>query len=64
MAQAVRLDPASSARWFDGWRRKSSQIDDAVDDEPRKRSVARPRTWLLTVGWRRHGLLDPSDVPG
>ena len=26
--------------------------------------VARARTWLLSVGWRRHGLLDPADVPG
>jgi hypothetical protein len=26
--------------------------------------VARPRTWLLRVGWRRHGLVDPSEVPG
>jgi REP element-mobilizing transposase RayT len=23
-----------------------------------------PRTWLLAVGWRRHGLIDPSEVPG
>jgi len=27
-------------------------------------AVARARTWLLRVGWRRHGLLDPTDVPG
>jgi hypothetical protein len=25
--------------------------------------VARPREWLLAVGWRRHGLIDPA-VPG
>ena len=23
-----------------------------------------PRTWLLRVGWRRHGLVDPAEVPG
>jgi hypothetical protein len=28
------------------------------------RPVARARTWLLMTGWRRHGLLDPADVPG
>jgi hypothetical protein len=22
------------------------------------------RTWLLAVGWRPHGLLDPADIPG
>jgi hypothetical protein len=27
-------------------------------------SVARARPRLLTVGWRRHGLLDPAEVPG
>jgi REP-associated tyrosine transposase len=60
LGKAVRLDPASSARWFEGWRRR-------LPDEPRPdrpRPVARARTWLLNVGWRRHGLLDPADVPG
>ncbi|MGH7607379.1 MAG: hypothetical protein ACREME_08570, partial [Gemmatimonadales bacterium] len=27
-------------------------------------AVRAPRTWLLGVGWRRLGLLDPADVPG
>ena len=26
--------------------------------------VAVGRTWLLTTGWRRHGLIDPCVVPG
>ena len=34
------------------------------DRVARARPVARARTWLLTAGWRRHGLLDPADVPG
>lgn len=60
------LDPASSARWFDGWRRGSIPSPSATEsatgrDQP---PVTRARTWLLTVGWRRHGLLDPADVPG
>jgi hypothetical protein len=25
--------------------------------------VALPRVWLLTTGWRRHGLIDPNEVP-
>ena len=28
------------------------------------RPTAAPRTWLLSIGWRRHGLLLPTDVPG
>ena len=61
----VRLDPASSARWFDGWRPDSLAAMDQGRDGPRGRPpVARARTWLLAVGWRRHGLLDPAEVPG
>jgi REP element-mobilizing transposase RayT len=51
------VDPASSARWFNGWRTAH-----AASSEPCP--VAPPHTWLLRVGWRRHGLLDPSEVPG
>jgi REP element-mobilizing transposase RayT len=65
-AMHVLLDPASSARWFDGWKRE--QLGTGSDRAPRPSAqpppVARARTWLLTVGWRRHGLLDPADVPG
>jgi REP-associated tyrosine transposase len=61
----VLLDPASSAAWFEGWKRR---VPDAQQQRPSAMSlrppVARARTWLLSVGWRRHGLLDPTDVPG
>ena len=61
----VKLDRASSARWFDGWKRRLPAPDErdraTVEQRP---PVARARTWLLTIGWRRHGLLDPADVPG
>ena len=65
MRAAARLDPASSARWFDGWRRERVGIMAAAPpSSPARPAVARARTWLLTVGWRRCGLLDPADVPG
>ncbi|MGH7288504.1 MAG: hypothetical protein ACREI8_10855, partial [Myxococcota bacterium] len=55
------LDGASSARWFDGWRpQAASRLPSASGTS----EVARPRTWLLRMGWRRHGLVDPSEVPG
>jgi hypothetical protein len=61
----VRLDPASSARWFDGWRIGARVESDEARDLPEGRPpVARARLWLLTVGWRRYGLIDPADVPG
>ena len=59
---AVRLDPASSARWFDGWRRERLRTEDAGALDPP--AVRPPHTWLLGVGWRRLGLLDPAEVPG
>jgi REP element-mobilizing transposase RayT len=58
-APPVRIDAASSGAWFDGWRREPPT---AWVGEPSP--VAAPRSWLLRVGWRRHGLLDPSEVPG
>ncbi len=65
LAGRVRLDPASSSRWFDGWNpqalKRATRDDEGSPSAP---SVARARTWLLKVGWRRHGLLDPADVPG
>ena len=27
------------------------------------RRVVAPTSWLLTTGWRRHGLLHPTEVP-
>jgi REP element-mobilizing transposase RayT len=53
----VRLDPASSARWFDGWRGGGA-------DGPTGRVVAHARSWLLRIGWKRYGLIDPAEVPG
>jgi putative transposase len=57
---SVPLDPASSARWFDGWRTK---VASRLPETAAVRDVARPRTWLLRVGWRRHGLVDPGELP-
>jgi REP element-mobilizing transposase RayT len=45
-------DPCSSGAWFDGWQRKAPESPFQASPLPRA------RTWLLTVGWRRHGLID------
>ena len=64
-AMGYVLDRASSARWFDGWKRTlSAEALKAPTTLMQRPAVARARTWLLRVGWRRHGLLDPADVPG
>jgi REP element-mobilizing transposase RayT len=59
VSTALRIDPASSGRWFDGWRVPPSTR--ARCDPP---AVATARTWLLAVGWRRRGVIDLSEVPG
>ena len=56
---AASVDPASSGRFFSGWNRRF-QPASSLDPPP----VAPPRTWLLAIGWRRHGLLDPCEIPG
>jgi putative transposase len=59
-AQAGRIlrprwvDPFSSARQLDGWN-QPVRLEPGV--------VAAPKTWLLRVAWRRHGLLDAHAIP-
>ena len=66
----ARPDPYSSAASFDGWR------GDRRDAERRERErrvaeseaelapwSARAWTWLLSFGWRRHGLIDFAEAP-
>ena len=58
-------DLASSGPVFDGWRgaspedRLSRALLDAIGA-----TRAPPELWLLRVGWRRRGLIDPREVPG
>jgi hypothetical protein len=56
LRDARGLDPQSSARWFDGWRGGVAQV---VESSP----VARARTWLVRIGWRRCGLIDVAEGP-
>jgi hypothetical protein len=51
-------DPFSSAGCFAGWSRKNGR-----KLEPVSRFLPLARTWLLALGWRRHGLLDPRELP-
>jgi hypothetical protein len=51
------LDPYSSAATFLGWKKGSVSFTPLPP-------LAVPRTWLLSEGWRTHGLLDPDAPPG
>ena len=55
---ARRPDTYSSAPSFDGWKEQAHNLA-----ESRSGWLERARTWLLSIGWRRHGLIDPHEVP-
>ena len=52
------IDPCTSGGCFDGW----------TFGEPRagpwQGTVVEARTWLLRAGWRKHGRINPAEVPG
>jgi putative transposase len=49
------IDPCSSGPWFEGWR-------EAIELRRGRAPVARPRSWLLRVGWRRGGLIGVEEA--
>ena len=51
------IDPYSSAPWFDGWK------EGVQERAGPARFVMVARTWLLSVGWRRHGLIGLAEAP-
>jgi REP element-mobilizing transposase RayT len=55
---AGELDPCSSACTIDTW---TVPVKIAQTRSP---PVVPPRTWILSIGWRRGGPLDPDHVPG
>ena len=59
------VDPWSSWVWFDGWGRgMSARQREARASPDKKRCAAKPKTWLLRVGWRLHGLVAINEIPG
>jgi putative transposase len=61
------IDRFSSAPLFDGWLltlRQRTAIDRvAAEVFESPHLVARARTWLARVGWRRHGSISPAEEP-
>ena len=56
------VDPYSSAWWFTGWKhnRWRTGVSPPADGLG---CVSPAGTWLLSVGWRRAGLIGPTEVP-
>jgi len=64
-ARSWTLDPYSTAVMFGGWKERGPIL--WLDTLPKAYMGLfgwLPRTWLLTVGWRRHGLVSVDEVPG
>jgi REP element-mobilizing transposase RayT len=59
------IDGFSSAPWFTGWaapiRSHELWLRELLAEPP---PVARATVWLLTRGWRRHGLIQFDEIPG
>ncbi|MCU0866077.1 MAG: transposase [Planctomycetes bacterium] len=53
------IDTFTSAPWFDGFR----ETIVVLGLEAVVRPVTEAHTWLLTIGWRRHGLLSVAEHP-
>ena len=59
----VRLDPFATGATFAGWRDGTSFVPTGGSPHGWLMTWI-ARTWLLSEGWQRHGLLSPWDVPG
>ncbi len=55
------IDLCSSAPTFDGWIERPSIA--SLTTAPVVAATAPASTWLLTTGWRRHGLIDLRELP-
>ena len=56
--RALVPDAYSSGPWFEGWKGGNQK---GAESSPR--ILQRARTWLLSIGWRRHGLIDLLEAP-
>jgi len=63
-ARGWKVDPFSTGVLFGGWRElEDSDVMWSWRDGYQPMVVWTPRTWLLRVGWRKHGLIGTAEVP-
>lgn len=58
MAAPDAIDLFSTAPWFNGFAESIT-----AHNLPAEPPVVPPRTWLLSIGWRRRGLLSVQELP-
>jgi REP element-mobilizing transposase RayT len=60
-----KVDPFSTGATFGGWKElENSDVMWPLRDTYAPLAVYYPKTWLLREGWRRHGLIRTTEVPG
>ena len=64
-ARTWQIDPFATGWSFDGWKEREDEpfvwkLRETYQPMP----TWRPKTWLLSEGWRRHGLVSTHEVPG
>ncbi|MBI4878731.1 MAG: transposase [Planctomycetes bacterium] len=57
------LDPFASGFWFGGWKETAGRLPRGLSDRDGDPPLARARTWLLGLGWRKRGLISMREVP-
>ncbi len=63
-ARGWTIDPFSTGVTFDGWKEHGERCAPWTWPHAYEPLVARaPRSWLLRVGWRRHGLVSELETP-
>ncbi|HUQ03865.1 MAG TPA: hypothetical protein VM261_15315 [Kofleriaceae bacterium] len=60
--EKASVDPYSTGVLFDGWDVPFERF--AIPEGYEPMSVQAPRSWLLTVGWRKHPRIGLHEVPG
>ena len=59
-----KIDPYSSALAFNGWKGREERGGFKLPDGYNGLIVWFPKSWLLRIGWRRHGLVSIAEIPG
>ncbi len=63
-ARAWKLDPYATGLAFDGWKERGEGVRYSIPAGYEGPLVWEPRSWLLRVGWRKHGMISVDEVPG
>jgi REP element-mobilizing transposase RayT len=63
VAHGWLVDPLSTGVLFDGWRELGDRRRWTYRATYEPMVVSAPRTWLLSIGWRRHGLVSCHETP-